>query len=72
MKICTIMGDLSSDSTSENYPRVPVCDQCIDECDDDETIIHIENYRKIFGDSCYFCDKTKLEEEREQRESEEL
>jgi hypothetical protein len=30
MKSCVVFGDLSSDRTSENYPTVQVCDECIE------------------------------------------
>lgn len=31
LKECVINGDMSSDSTAENYPEVPVCEDCIEE-----------------------------------------
>ena len=68
MKSCTIIGDLSSDKSSENYPTVPVCDECVQENEDageNSGIVSAESYNSIFGDKCEFCGKTVEEENTE-------
>lgn len=66
MKTCVVLGDLSSDLSSENYPTVPVCDDCFAECSDSESIISSDDFDPVFGNSCHYCGKSKEEEENEQ------
>ncbi len=65
MKTCVIFGDLSSDSASENYSTVSICDDCVDEdkkAKDDSQIVSMGAYNPNFGDTCEFCGKTYEEE----------
>jgi hypothetical protein len=29
LKMCVVNGDMTSDSTSDNYPTIPLCSDCI-------------------------------------------
>lgn len=64
MKNCTVWGDLSSDRTSDQYPVVPVCDDCVKSYEDDEEspILSVEKYESYTGDECHFCQKSIDEE----------
>jgi hypothetical protein len=66
MKTCVIEGDLSSDSAADQYPTVPVCDDCV-ETDDKAGANHIivskGEYDDSFGDTCEICGTTAEEEE---------
>ena len=72
---------MSSDYSSSNYHRVPICDDCIQEQKEeidkavksgeeyiDELIIYEDDYDPAFGDTCDLCGKSKEEEEQEQGE----
>lgn len=68
MKTCTIMGDMSSERSSENYPTVPVCDDCVqanEDAKEDSQIVSVGDYDDTLGDKCEFCDKTLAEEKAE-------
>jgi hypothetical protein len=56
---------MSSDRSSENYPTVQICDQCV-EADEKQRenaqIVNVEEYDPSYGDTCEFCDKTYEEE----------
>ena len=67
MKICQVLGSLSADETSDVYPTVPVCDECLAEYEDkEETIIgSVSDFNPHYGDSCYYCGKSKEEEDTE-------
>lgn len=68
MKSCTIYGDMSSEKSSENYPTVAVCDQCVAEqqaAGEDCQIVAVSSHDLSDGDTCCFCDKTLEEEEGE-------
>lgn len=61
MKSCVIWGDMSSDSASENYPTVAVCDACATEYskpdeDGESAILQVGSYDASDGDECYFCE----------------
>jgi hypothetical protein len=67
MKTCIIYGDQSSDHASENYPRVQICDDCVEEdkkLQESAKIVSIGKYDPYFGDTCMFCGNT-YEEERQ-------
>ncbi len=65
MRYCTIWGDMTSDRASENYPEVPVCEDCIEAYKgQEETIVSI-NGECADDDQCHFCEKTKTEEDEE-------
>ena len=67
MKTCDVWGDLSSDSTSEQYPTVAVCDDCFSVFQNDgEQILCSYPYDSGFGDTCHFCGKTEEEESLEE------
>jgi len=66
MKTCTIFGDLSSEKSSDNYPTVPICDECVKEDQvrkEESKIVQIGAFDPSLGDVCEFCGKT-LEEEK--------
>jgi len=68
MKSCTIHGDVMSEKSSENYPTVPVCDECVEESSaagEDNNIVSTDDYDKSLGDTCEFCGKTLEEEQAE-------
>ena len=65
MKTCTIYGNMSSERTSDNYPLVQVCNECIklnDARKENSKIVSENGYDSGFGDTCEFCGKT-LEQE---------
>lgn len=60
MKNCTLWGDLSSDSTSEQYPEEPVCTDCIAEQEakgEDSLIVSVGETVKDKGATCALCDR---------------
>lgn len=68
MKTCMIYGDLASDSAAENYPTVPICDECVaaDQAQKEESqIVNVGPFDPSLGDECEFCGKTKEDEESE-------
>ncbi|ULP74176.1 hypothetical protein BDGGKGIB_03839 [Nodularia sphaerocarpa UHCC 0038] len=65
MKTCRVHGDMSSDSVSDQYPTIQICDDCLEECEQ-EYIMEIRNFDPMYGDSCDSCSKTKAQEEAEQ------
>lgn len=65
MKTCTIWGDLTSERSSENYPMVPVCDDCVnsnEKAKEESGIVSVHDFDKSLGDTCEFCRKTLAEE----------
>jgi hypothetical protein len=60
---------MSSDRTSEQYPTVAVCDECItlqNAAGENRQIVgNPDDYDPYYGDQCHFCDKSKEEEEAE-------
>ena len=59
MKNCTLWGDMSSDSTSEQYPEEPVCTDCIasEEAKGDDSRIVSVGSDVTDGDAiCALCD----------------
>lgn len=66
MKICQVYDNESADKTSAVYSTVPVCDDCLAEYENEaETIINVSNFDPSYGDSCYYCNKSKKEEDEE-------
>lgn len=65
MKTCVVFGDLSSDSATDQYPTIQICDDCLENYDS-EYIQNTVDFNPMYGDSCEFCPKTKKEEEQEQ------
>ena len=58
MKECTVFGNMSSDRTSENYPEVPVCEDCIeaDQSSGEESqIVSVGNVVTDKDATCEFC-----------------
>lgn len=58
LKECTVFGDLSSDRTSENYPLVPVCEDCIEvdhAAKEDSQIVSVGRVVTDPDASCEFC-----------------
>jgi hypothetical protein len=65
MKTCVIYGDLSSDSAGEQYPTVPVCDDCVaaqQAREDESALVSVGEYDDSFGDTCEFCGVSAEEE----------
>jgi hypothetical protein len=61
MKTCVIIGEMTSDRASENYPTVQVCDECIEydkSLQEDHQIRAVQEYDPSYGDVCFFCKKT--------------
>lgn len=60
MKVCTVVGDLSSDRCSEQFPRVSLCDECVAQDqslpEDMQFIREIEEYDSAEG-NCFSCFK---------------
>lgn len=68
MKTCTIIGDLSSEKSSENYPTVPICNDCFEEdnaAGEDSQIVSADDFNSSLGDKCEFCGKTLDDEKAE-------
>ncbi len=69
MKTCTVWGDMLSDRTSDQYPTVTVCDACVEkhqQAGKDSKILSVNSeYDSLYGEECYFCEKTKEEEDAE-------
>lgn len=66
MKTCTVFGDMQSDSTAEQYPRVTICDDCVEQdslSNEDNQIVTLGDYDESFGDSCEWCGTTAGEED---------
>lgn len=55
---CTVFGDMSSERSSENYPEVPVCEDCIkaDEASGEESqIVSVGSVVTDRDAVCEFC-----------------
>lgn len=66
MKTCTVFGNMQSDSTSEQYPTVNLCNDCIEQdtqADEDHQIVCQGAYDEYFGDRCEWCGASIEEEE---------
>jgi hypothetical protein len=64
MKAAMVYGDLTSDSTSEQYPTEVFCDDCFEEAskiDDDgeSSIINEVTYDSSLGQECSRCGDTE-------------
>ena len=58
MKRAVVFGDLSSDSTSEQYPTVTLCDECIAsdaEQREDSQVVSIEGGAGQDDGPCEWC-----------------
>lgn len=65
MKSCTIYGDMSSKKSSENYPTVALCNDCVAAdkiAGEYSQIVTVSKHDMSDGNTCAFCEKT-LEEE---------
>lgn len=68
MKTCVIWGDLSSEKTSENYPKVVCCEECFAEMEPDSResgIVRYEDGTRGSFSECHFCGKTEDDENKE-------
>ena len=48
MKNCTVQGDMTADSAGDQYPTIPLCDDCIEadsKAEGDARIVAIEGER---------------------------
>ncbi|NIM32069.1 MAG: hypothetical protein GTN60_12225 [Pseudomonas stutzeri] len=65
MKVCTVVGDLSSNNYSEQFPRITMCDACVAEDqslpDDVQRIRQFEELDSP-ADRCDICFKRAGEE----------
>lgn len=58
MKRAVIFGDLSSDSTSEQYPTVTLCDECIADDEkkrEDSQVVSIDGSASSDDGPCEWC-----------------
>ncbi len=68
MKTCMILGEMSSDRASEQYPSVTVCDDCVSaeqSSGEESQIVTVSECDPTLGNTCEFCDKTAEEEAEE-------
>ena len=67
MRIYQVWGDLSADRQDDIYPMVPICDDCALELEDleDAIVQEISDFDEIYGEECYYCGKSKQEEDGE-------
>ncbi|MDZ3993860.1 hypothetical protein PspTeo4_29136 [Pseudomonas sp. Teo4] len=71
MKTCTVFGDMQSDSTSEQYPTINLCNDCIErdaQAGEEHQIVCQGAYDVYFGCRCEWCG-VSLEEEEEEGKS---
>ncbi|MFN6561583.1 MAG: hypothetical protein RMY28_017545 [Nostoc sp. ChiSLP01] len=65
MRTCVVIGDMSSDSASEQYPTIQICNDCMADYDS-EDILNSVDFDPMYGNSCTVCHKTIEEEQQEQ------
>lgn len=65
MRTCVVIRDMSSDSASEQYPTIQICNDCLAN-DDREYILNTVDFDPMYGNSCAVCNKTIEEEQQEQ------
>lgn len=66
MKSCMIFGDLTSEKSSDNYPTVQICDECVKEQQirkKNSQIVFVGEFDCAFGDECEMCGKTLKDEQ---------
>lgn len=65
MKTCTVYGDMQSDSAADQYPTVPLCDDCVEQdskAKENAQIVTEQAYDESYGDTCEWCGTTAEEE----------
>jgi len=65
MKTCTVYGDMQSDSAADQYPTVPLCDDCVEQdsnAKENSQIVSEQDYDESYGDTCEWCGTTADEE----------
>ena len=62
MKIYLVSGDLSADRQDDITPCVPVCDDC---AGGEGIIQEVSDFDSIYGEECYYCGKSREEEDEE-------
>ncbi|MFK7088672.1 hypothetical protein AAFM71_07630 [Chromobacterium violaceum] len=65
MKACQIWGDTGADRVADQYPTVPVCDECFTKYygkEDSPIVSGPDSYDPAYGDECHFCDISAEEE----------
>ncbi len=65
MKICKIIGDMTSENAAERYPVAILCDYCYQadaKRGDDAQVVSSEEYKSEFDVSCEACYKSLKEE----------
>lgn len=58
MKRAVVFGDLSSDSTSEQYPTITLCDECISKDEglkEDSQVVSIDGSASSDDGACEWC-----------------
>lgn len=64
MKRAVIFGDLTSDSTSEQYPTVTICDDCIrtdEKLKNDSRVVSIQGSAGPEDGPCEWCGAERSE-----------
>ena len=59
MQLCTLWGDMSADSTDDQYPQANVCDDCVEKYSniEDSPIVHVSGgYDSAYGQECALCE----------------
>jgi hypothetical protein len=59
LKDCTIFGDMTAERSSEAYPEVPVCEECIAEDQaqgENAQIVTVNGLNTDPDATCEFCD----------------
>lgn len=47
MQLCTLWGDMSADSTDDQYPQANVCDDCVEKYSDIEDSPVVSNEWRV-------------------------
>jgi hypothetical protein len=58
MKRAVVFGNLSSDSTSEQYPTVTLCDECVSDDEakrEDSQVVSIDGVASADDGPCEWC-----------------
>ena len=62
LKDCTLMGNMLSDKTDEQYPEEPACTACIKSelaRGEDSRIVTVGDFNADPDAACYFCDEER-------------
>jgi hypothetical protein len=59
LRTCVVWGDLAADSAADQYPEVPVCEDCIQaeqKSGEDSQIVSVGGPVSDKDATCHFCD----------------